>query len=245
MGDISELRGLIITISTLSCIVLLILWLPAPDFAESIIEARQYSTPEDFDITEIIAYNDTYSLTFNYTMDMPYHIDADESGIGHDLWLQLDKYWISLDHFWYWFFIPVGFHDMEWYDTSHSEKISYQEAYMEKLDMETLDIYDYGSIFWMECEHLQLKIVFSYNTTMYASHFDAFDNEALTMSVGVEWELEKTTYNAWDLIAMLLFYNFPETHWMINAILKVPIWVCIAYLSYVLIIKVIPLIAGG
>jgi len=80
---------------------------------------------------------------------------------------------------------------------------------------------------------------------MYASHFDAFDNEALTMSVGVEWELEKTTYNAWDLIAMLLFYNFPETHWMINAILKVPIWVCIAYLSYVLIIKVIPLIAGG
>jgi len=73
MGDISELRGLIITISTLSCIVLLILWLPAPDFAESIIEARQYSTPEDFDITEIIAYNDTYSLTFNYTMDMPYH----------------------------------------------------------------------------------------------------------------------------------------------------------------------------
>jgi len=225
--------------------VLVILWIPASDFAESIIEARQYSSPEDFDISDIMAYSNIYSLTFNYTMDSPYHIDADDSGIGHDLWLQLDKYWISLDHFWYWFSIPVGFHDMEWYDADHTEKISYQEAYMEKLDIETLDDYAYGSTFWMECKHLQLKIAFSYNTTTYSSHLDAFDNEALAMVVSVEWEIEKTTYNAWDLIGMLLIFNMPDVHPLINALLKIPLWACIAYLCYVLIIKVIPLIPGG
>jgi len=244
MGDISEIRTLIVVVSFLSCMVLLLLWLPASDFAESIIEARQYSSPEDFDISDIMAYNQTYSITFNYTMDSPYHIDADDSGIGHDLWLQLDKYWISLDHFWYWFSIPVGFHDMEWYDTTR-EKISYQEAYMEKLDIETLDDYIYGSTFWMECKHLQLKIVFSYNTTTYSSHLEAFDAEALAMSCGVEWEIEKTTYNAWDLIGMLLIFNMPDVHPAINALMKIPLWTCIAYLCYVLIIKVIPFIAGG
>ena len=241
MGDISELRGLIVTISFLSCTVLLLLWLPASDFAESIIEARQYSSPEDFDISEIMAYNETYSLTLNYSL-FAYHIRADD--IGHDLILDVDKYWLALSHFWYWWIIPTGHHEMEWYDVSHSEKISRQDGPFEKFDIETLDDYAYGSAFFAECEHLQLKFTFSYNTITYSSHLDAFDNEALTMSIGVEWAIEQTTYNAWDLIAMLLIFNMPDVHPAINALMKVPLWVCIAYLCYVLLIKVIPLIPG-
>jgi len=131
------------------------LWLPASDFAESIIESRQYSSPEEFDISEIMAYNSTYSLTFNYSIS-PYHIDADDTGIGHDFILDLDKYWVAVAHFWYWWIIPTGHHEMEWYDVDHSEKISRQDGPFEKLDIETLDDYSLGSIFYLECEHLQL-----------------------------------------------------------------------------------------
>lgn len=246
MGDISELRGLIVTISFLSCTVLLLLWLPASDFAESIIEARQYSSPEDFDISQIMAYNSTYQITFNYTMDMPYHID--DSEVGHDLRLWLDKYWIALDHETSWWIFPSA-HEMEWYDPTHTEKISDERAHegrvIDALDIATLDNYEYGSNFFVECDHLQLKVGFSYNTITYSSHLEAFDSEALTMSLGVEWEIEKTTYNAWDLVSMLLTFSLPEVHVLINALLAIPIWTCIAYLCYVLIIKVIPLIAGG
>lgn len=246
MGDMSEIRSLVVVVSFMSCLVLFLLWMPHEQFEESIIEARLYSSPDDFDISEIMAWNKTYRVTFNFTMDHPYHIDADDSKIGHDLNLYVYTDGIALEHFWYWFSIPCGYHEMEWYDATHKDKISEEEfgGDEERLYITTIDNYDYGSIFYVECKHLQLKVTFSYDTETYSNHVDAFDNEALAMSCGVEWEIEKTTYNAWDLIGMLLIFDLPDVHPWINALMKVPLWVCISYLCYVLVIKVIPFIAG-
>jgi len=94
-------------------------------------------------------------------------------------------------------------------------------------------------------EDFQCRAYFGFNDTKYSSPTEAWDNYELDILIGMKFDQVNTSINAWSLISMLLFFQLPEVHWIINALIAIPIWITVAYLIYVLIIKIIPFIAGG
>jgi hypothetical protein len=82
--------------------------------------------------------------------------------------------------------------------------------------------------------------MFGYNTTSYDNCTQAYENDALGIWLGINFDQVNTQYNAWNLISMILFFQMPDVHPLINVIIAIPIWVTIAYLVFTLITKLIP-----
>jgi len=89
------------------------------------------------------------------------------------------------------------------------------------------------------CDHTRLTCVVAYNTTLYASAEDAWDNEGLSIYFGIQFDNENTGFNAMNLIASILFFDMPNVHWTINTLIAVPLWIAIGYISLILILRAI------
>jgi len=96
-----------------------------------------------------------------------------------------------------------------------------------------------------QCAHFFVRIYFGYDETLYSSPENAWNYHGLNMLIGIDFDQVSTGYNAWSLIAMLLFFQLPEIHWVINALIAVPIWLCVGYLSFIFILRSIGAIFGG
>jgi len=98
--------------------------------------------------------------------------------------------------------------------------------------------------FTLDNPKTQCKIYFAFNTTAYSSPYAALQNGELACLIAIGMDFTNTRINAWNFIGMLLFFQAPEVHPAINALIAIPIWVMIAWLIYILILKAIPFVGG-
>jgi len=250
MGDISELRGLIVIVSFLGVIILLFGMIPA-QFAIGDVEGREVNVPDFFEAIDIYSFADY----INFTIDNIISYEEFTLG-GHEFWFYTEPNWFAIEHVHNQFWIFQWTHSQRWYDQNGVEQSVFHQfsypiedssyaIYVPDLGTEIPEAQEGEIRMNVKCSHTQEKAYIAYNTTAYSSYQDAYANLDLWIFLGMHFDDVNTAYNAWDLIGMLIFFQLPDIHWVINALIAIPIWVSIAYLSYVLIIKVIPLIGGG
>jgi len=99
-----------------------------------------------------------------------------------------------------------------------------------------------GSMFDLDCMHYTVTTILSYNTTAYDDLTDAWNNNDIYCLVGWGISGTGTSTTSYGLVARLLFFQMPEIHPVLNAIIALPIWTCIAYLVYRLILLAIPFV---
>lgn len=254
MGDISELRGIVTIGSFLGILVLLIGWIPYAFYVESY-EGRTITTPEYFEAIEL----EKYATTWNYTLDTTdatliydsfWQYRADDLG-GYDFYFEYAKAnttvtdWISdegiirIRHIDYWWIFEIGAHTMEIFNDGVSKSYALDRTEM-NADYSNNDL---SYIF--QCDHVQMDVFFAFNETAYDSPTEAFDHYDLHLMIGLEWDQVASSMSAWDIIGMLLFFQLPDMHWMVNAIIAIPIWLAVAYLSYILLLRAIGAVFGG
>jgi len=248
VGDISELRGLVIIGSFLACFALIASLIP-PQLFPSYVEGRQIEVPDYFEAIDLQSFANTSIYILNETGGAPafedlYYVDI---GIGgHDLNLYYRianstyEMLLYIRHafaeWWGW----VYYHDLTWINgegISRSDRLQASEL--------NSDFANERATYKVECNHLFIRVYFGYNETLYSSPEEAWNYGALNMLVGINFDQTSTGYNAWSLIAMLLFFQMPDVHWIINAIISVPIWIAVAYISFILILRAIGAIFGG
>jgi len=245
MGDIAELRGFIVVISFIGILILLLLWIPSEFYTLSE-EQRQVSTPEYYEGGSTLVYNysQTHSATVNYSggtfEDMfvlgghwqditTFECDSDEIMILH------------LTTVWYLFIPWTEHHRMHWRDSSGIELATDDD----QLNIAILDAHEYGEMYVIHCDHFFESAIFTYNQTSYTSYADAWSHDDLQLWLGITWDQQSTSVNAWNLVAMLLFFQLPGIHPIVNALLAIPIWACVAYLTFIFILRVIGAVFGG
>lgn len=254
LGDISELRGIIAIGSLLGILVLLITWIPS-GFLITDYEGRTITPPEYFEAVELEKYATTWNITFDgshskeywYFGIYHYYISFEIGGYDLRLLYARPNHTISgyddgilvIWHMEKWWIFETGFHEMEFSNQGEDRGISLSRT---ELD----DDYDRNDLsYTVECSHVQMDIFLAFNETAYNSPSEAFDDSNLKMMLGVEWDQVQTSMAAWKIIGMLLFFQLPNVHWMINAIIAIPIWLGIAYISYILILRAIGAVFGG
>lgn len=90
-----------------------------------------------------------------------------------------------------------------------------------------------------------MYVIFEYNTTAYTTYEEAFHAGELSFWCGLQFDQTNTSYNAWDIIALLLFFSMPDIHPAINALIAIPLWIVIVYVSFIIILRVVGAIFGG
>ena len=246
MGDLSEYRGLLTVVSFLGMFALLISLIPSGFNAAQdvrLVNAEQYEGFEAIDLQN-------FAETWNGS------IDAGEMwGILHLQHIDIGGYQfdlvslnanppndvIQMYHYDYWWIFVVGSHKMTWYDKRGFDL----GTTVNKAELDSN--YEVGKPleFKAQCPHFFVKVFMNFNTTIYDLPSEAWDDNDLHVLIGINFDQTQTVFNAWDIIGMILFFSLPDINPIINAMIAIPLWACIAYVSFILILRAIGAIWGG
>jgi len=72
----------------------------------------------------------------------------------------------------------------------------------------------------------------------------AFQEGEVQIGIGMGIEDLSTKLSTWGIVATLLTFQAPNIHPLVNALIAIPFWACIAVLTYILILKAIPFVGG-
>jgi len=240
----NEHRTLIVIVTFLSTFFILVSTIPS-GFLYTNSAYRQMIIPSYFEASEIQSYynttlleldvdNDTYEFSLG-DWNLKLHID----GESREMWMETyTKWWIfewNINYF-------------TWYN--NEVDYSYESDGIEKISFTSIDqVYlsdpnATNSRKWtLVNSETTIVLYFGFNQT-YEKPTDALYDGHLNALFCINFDKVNTSYNAWNLISALLFFQMPDVHPAINALIAIPIWVAIAYLIYILILKAIPFVGG-
>ena len=245
-----ELGAFIFCVTFLGSMVLLIAWIPAQLYTAD--NGRIVEHPEMFESIDVWSFSETFSYQMNetggYSVGEWYYFEDDAMNIGNRDFrfnykcaneTPLELY---IRHKWVWFIFPQ-FETMEWMNNkgvSRGDYLSVEEMENDSPDNVTVQ---YRCI--SPKKGFQYFASFSYNSTLHGNFTHAWNYHGLYFFWAVNFDQVGTSYNAFQLIGMLLFFQLPDINVYVNALLAIPIWSCVACLVTLFILKVIPFIGGG
>jgi hypothetical protein len=251
MGDISELRGLIVIGTFLAVTLLLIGWMPY-QFWVAGEQGRTIEVPDYFESSNLIHWNTTYVMNITGTW---YDCHWGKSEFGHDMWFyaarenswpesNLPIYSMKNEHgypflgiFW------TGAHSQEWINNKGMSR----GTVLSKTEIEE----DWDSdknlaSYKLQCSHFYMMVDVAYNTSAYENVKDAWDSNDLHILFGIEWDQMGTSYDAWGLVSSVLFFRPIEgIPFQIMMLISISIWIASAYIAYILVLRAIGAVFGG
>lgn len=257
MGDISELRGLIVVVTFLGVTGLLIAWMPSQLYAGG--EYHEVYVPEVFEGMDIYNFVDTANTPMNETQGWTYPLDTswyicepDDDGEGDpeiggrnvNMWYKkANESGLAVKHeHLYGAFIFTFSHFMKHYDRNGIDR----GTHLEVAEIQDNSEDNQTSRFKVQCRHFHMTAIFNFNYTKWGNFTNAWNHNELYVFHGIDFDQSSTGYNAWDLIAKLLFFQMPAgIPFYINAILAIPIWVATAYIVVILVYRTIGAVFGG
>jgi len=255
MGETSgEIKGLIITLVFLGTFFFLSTMIP-PQFLtsdENIQNIKLINYPTYFEGIDIQDFAETYVIN----LTDPNLLEEEEFSFGgwnmrYEDWPQHKLIMIRTHSAWWffrWDFDYFRWCDKEGIEQSKSvwigeihEKIAIT---YEALD-EAYQKFGTDGLRWtLKNSRTAMIVYIGFNQTKYSKPSDALNGGELSLLLCMNFDKINTTYNAWGLIGALLTFQAPNIHPAINFLIAIPIWILIAYLIYVLILKAIPFVGG-
>jgi len=248
-GSMGELKPLVLIVSFLGLLFILINMIPGEFYAASY-EGREVNIPEYFEGIDIQSYIQTWTYTLNETEGKEvygyYDVNINDGDFaGHKFRLSYklpnsSSLNLLIDRcFTTWFFFEDAEH-MIWYN---KQGIKLTDCLLtdEQIEGESVDG---ESRYVLRCSKAEFDVYFYYNSTIWNNATEAWNHHELHFFAGIGFDQLNTSINAWSLISSILFFQMPDVHPILNAMVAIPLWISIAYLVYVLILKAIPFVGG-
>lgn len=244
MGDISEMRGLIVLFTIVSVTITLILLIPPAFYTATIDEATQ---PSDYNPSSFIDWNSTANMTLNDTGAFYY---SQQSINGYnwgatvyfpfaDDYLVLQTYAQYGPFFW-------DYDTCDWYvdgvDVTTITPIGWHV-----LALSTVDSYDSPLKLTAQNSKTKITVTIAYNTT-YPTLQDAFEDQGFTLVFNSNWEDRTTSMNALSLVGMVLTGSLPTVHPYLSVVFGFIGWGLIAagvYLAFIFVLRLVGAVFGG
>lgn len=244
MGDISEYRGLLTAITFMGIFTLLLSLMPSQFYDETAQAGLvNVTVPESWTSTELLYLAETYNTTLGNATETDFDLGGRSFNLDGGVNTDLNVNTTMLFEFWYdWIFfrteVPCRWknHLGQLVNSSHENVLWWEE-----IDAQ----YSQDERFIAEWDDYQMYVTFSFDNSTYDSFEEAFYWGELGFWVGIQFDQINTSYNAWDIIGMLLFFSLPNVHPVINALIAIPIWIVIVYVSFILVLRVIGAVFGG
>lgn len=249
MVDVPHHNIFVFVICFLAFYSALLGFMPAEIFA-STQQFRETNYPEYYSAQDL----ELIATTFNFTCDddaSGNYVDQwgiDES-FGHHFefavtaWYEGGAYvWgIKNTHYSYFLIFAVDFHDMQFIDKDSGinwgETLSFDE--IDDLTEVSTSTNITAARFYVKCDHVSMHMIVAYNYTLYQDSKTAYENNALAIEFGIDWDELGTGYAGWNLISAILFFQAPDIHPMLNIFIAIPLYASFIYLAYTLLMVAI------
>lgn len=252
MGDISEYRGLIFAGTLVLVAVFIISLIPTAYLVDYDEPERQPEIPDYIEATNIVAWNSTYNITWGaldyhafYGSTYYDHFWGKEQ-FGHDLRFvmtnQTDKY-MYMEHGDYILIIHWNaWHSQEWI---HKETGTNRGTILYLAELEE-DLNGFSSTeYRLQCEDFYMDVAVGYEQSVY-NLTDAWDNNAMELIVGIDWDQMGTTHDAFSLVASLISLEPTLTgNLWIDTLIKIPLMIAMIYIAFILVLRAVGALFGG
>ncbi len=210
---------------------------------------RIITVPEYFESIDVTYY--AYTEIVNLTTDSYTEYWLSLGGWNIRIFHWHSNEFISIETYDSWWIFKWNFEPFQWHDSQGVDKtdtyfyidhIEYGVTYY-NLDY-AYQTYNSSGKWNLKNSRTQISVYLGFDIETYWLPSQALNAGNCSLLLAVSFDKVNTSINAWNLIGMLLFFQMPNIHPVINAIIAIPLWVAIAYLIYILILKVIPFVGG-
>jgi len=235
------LHTFLFVITFLAVFGILVMTIPM-GFIEATDEYTQRDIPtEEYHLQSLESYASIWELTLNETggtsigglyYEVNFEIGGHACGIRYKCANKSNLNLFVIHKYTVWWIFPAS-HHMDWKNKMNLERGDILEVEELESDYEEYLPYD------LSCSHFYLDATFNYNETLYSSVEEAWNHHGLKFIIGIEFDQLATGLNAWNLIYMILFFQMPNVHPVINYIIAIGLWASIAWLAFAFIIAVV------
>jgi hypothetical protein len=257
MVEVSAENITLVTVITfLGVFAILVTTIPSA-FLISQQEYKQVNVPTYFEAIDLQNFAQTYVVNLTVGYDIEYYDfkfggwnlrvydfgDTYEPPSGKWLWIRTQAEWWIFK----WDFKYFRWYDKEGIDRS-VDKVYYRDVYRVIYYYAFDEAYEKwgkdGLKWTIKTDFTKMIVYLGWNFTKYEKPSDALLAGEFSMLLCINFDKMNTSFNAWNLIGSILFFQMPNVHPVINAIIAIPIWVMIVWLMYILILKAIPFVGG-
>jgi len=257
MVEVSAENITLVTIITfLSAFFILCGSIPSGLVTGNNVQGRILNVPAYFEGMDIQNFYQTYTVNLTSATSLEEY----EFSLGGWNFLIQDyeqpDCWITVRTQSVWAIFRWDFRYFRWYDCRGIEKsisdfyggydfsIKKNIIYYSALD-EAYSQYGKDGLKWsLKNTVTEVVVYVGFNTTRYSKPSEALNNGELSLLFCINFDKINTTFNAWNLIGDILFFQAPDVHPAINMLIAIPIWIAIIWLVYILILKAIPFVGG-
>lgn len=255
MGDMSEMRPLIVLFTLISVIISLIILIPSNFYTSNLTNT---AAPDVSDVNAIIAWNSTLPVNMTSYNPAGYAEYTFELN-GYNFLLMTissdENYIFIMTYAQWWVFVW----DQQPFDWYHSGSLVSEPLPIiispynigpnaAVIATETIDSYDTPQEFKLKNDHAQFSVTCVYNTTAYDSFDEAVENSEASIVFNVDWDDRDTSMNALQLVGMILTGALPNIHPVLSLIFSFIGWSLVAagaYLIFIFALRIAGAIFGG
>jgi hypothetical protein len=251
MGDISEMRAIIVILAFIVFTVTLIGLMVGESptiFIGTVQGSSGTNTSQSTSPSNLIAWNETYvqPLNFSDTVDFPLG--------GWNIELTRYPYISGIVMYTYdsWWIFNWNYEQFKWYNSNNIEvTTNYNptgQGNFQILSLNTLDS-EYSSsnktTYQAKNSRTKFDIFFSWNKTAYATPSDAYNHDGLVMVFSINFNDRNTSINAFSFIAGIFTFSLPGLPFIPNLILWLMIFPAAMYLAFIFVLRIVGAVFGG
>lgn len=245
MGDISEMRGVIVLFTIVAATISLILLIPSDFYAAAI----DPSVAPDATISDVIAWNNTYiaNLTYNPLVDTSNTFTLNGYNYGINVY-PIGS--INIHTYASWWIFEWDRDDFQWFMNGVHSSVLYDYIgnIFEVIPTSIIDSFDSPQTFEIKNSKTQATITLVYDTTTYDTFDAALKANDASIIFNVDWSDRNTSMNALQLVGMVLTASLPNIHPVLNGLFAVFGWGLVAastYLAFIFVLRIVGAIFGG
>jgi hypothetical protein len=246
MGDISEMRGLIVIFVVIAVSITLILAIPSDFYTPTLTNPQIGGNVSPADL---LAWNTTMTLNLTSGFDEDFTLNGFNWKMQHSesdnvVWLYTRAEW--------WIF--TWDHDFcRWYDSQGIDRTVGGTVYPpplipESISVDTIDqlcSVDGTATLTAQNSKTKITLTLTYNASAYVKFSDALDAGEAYASFNSDWDDRMTSINALSLIGMLFTATLPNIDPTLNLIIAFGMWACTGYLVFIFALRVVGAVFGG
>lgn len=241
MGDISEMRGLIVLFTIVALTITLILLIPPEFFTAA---TNEQNKPDSVNPQNIIAWNQTYSVNASAGVSQTWSMN------GYNFWFAIEKTdpfgaydkikLATYDSFW---IFTWNYDYFGWYDADDNLISVSNELYAETVDL-------YGTPYQFACKNskTEVRATIAYNTTAYTDFADACSSTDFSVIFNIDWDDRASSMNALSLISLILTGSMPGVDPVLSIIFGLLSWGIVAagcYMAFIFVLRIVGAVFGG
>lgn len=246
MGDISEMRGLLVVASVIIIMVSMLIIIPPSVYESNLrnsetagiinpVNQLSWNSSLTVNLTHAVGFagwQDTFRLNgFNYIITT---YESGQYATSQTIKLQTCA---ELGDF----LIIWAEESMIWYDTDN--KIVSLSS--EVIETSIIDDYATPAQFTLQNGQTSITATCVYDNTTYSSFDDALTNDAASLVFETELDYTNSNLNAFQLIGMLYTASLPGLDPLINYLITIPLWIATIYLAFIFILRLTGALFGG